>query len=157
MNIELFPWGDTIRTDPETWDDGNLDDGDGCSSHCKLETGCAWFVQGSYIADICDWWGSGKRFSQEKWDDGNTINGDGCSSTWTVETYFNCTGGSETSKDICTAICGDGTKKGNEEWDDSNIKNGDGCSSTCTLEGGYISVNGSAVGSIASYNQVLFC
>ena len=49
-------------------------------------------------------WGDGKRTGVETWDDGNVISGDGWSSTWTVESGFTWTGGSSSSKDICSII-----------------------------------------------------
>lgn len=35
-------------------------------------------------------------------DDGNTLDGDGCSSSCKVETDYTCTGGSRTTKDVCS-------------------------------------------------------
>ena len=49
-------------------------------------------------------WGNGFRTGTEAWDDGNIVSGDGCSSTWTVEIGYKCTGGSISSKDICSLI-----------------------------------------------------
>jgi cysteine-rich repeat protein len=37
-------------------------------------------------------------------DDGNLINGDGCSSTCMIEAGYNCSGGSNTTKDICVPL-----------------------------------------------------
>lgn len=57
--------------------------------------------------DIC---GDGKRFNKEnaphldaynQCDDGNMISGDGCSFDCQVEQFFQCEGGSPTSKDTC--------------------------------------------------------
>jgi cysteine-rich repeat protein len=53
--------GDWRLTPPEECDDGNLDDGDGCSGTCKLECG------------------NGVITPNEECDDGNTDPGDGCS------------------------------------------------------------------------------
>lgn len=47
----------------EQCDDGNRDDGDGCSSRCRKEGGC----------------GDGVLQEDEECDDGNRIDGDGCS------------------------------------------------------------------------------
>ncbi|MDP3026579.1 MAG: MopE-related protein [Nanoarchaeota archaeon] len=61
----------------EECDDGNLINGDGCSSICKLET-----------AVVC---GNNKTELGEECDDGNLIDDDGCSSeckTENVEVYF---------------------------------------------------------------------
>ena len=91
-------------------------------------------------------WGDGKRTGVETWDDGNVNSGDGWSSTWTVETGFTWTGGSSTTNDNWTEICGDGIRLNTNStyWDDGNTKNGDGCSSTCNIESGYACKGGSA-------------
>ncbi|VVB77863.1 Uncharacterised protein [uncultured archaeon] len=60
----------------ETCDDGNLIDGDGCSSLCKTENTNA----------VC---GNGIKESGEECDDGNLINGDACSSACKIETSQN--------------------------------------------------------------------
>ena len=71
-------------------------------------------------------------------DDGNLINGDGCSSTCQIEVGWSCTGGSLTSPDRCTEICGDGLFFGvTTACNDGNLANGDGCSATCTVEQGW--------------------
>ena len=62
--------GDGIKQGNEECDDGNLINGDGCSSICKSE-----IVQQE---GIC---GDGIKIGNEQCDDGNLINGDGCSST----------------------------------------------------------------------------
>ncbi|HMJ12086.1 MAG TPA: DUF4215 domain-containing protein, partial [Polyangiaceae bacterium] len=54
-----------FNVDPrEECEDGNLTDGDGCSSACQLEPVC----------------GDGVRHPPEACDDGNTLDGDGCAS-----------------------------------------------------------------------------
>ena len=50
-------------------------------------------------------------------------------------------GGSATTPDTCTEICGDGLDKGGYACDDGNIVDGDGCSKTCTIEFGWICYN----------------
>ena len=60
--------GDVIGD--EECDDGNLDDGDGCSSTCRIE------------AAVC---GDGNRDASEQCDDGNNDDGDGCAADCTVE------------------------------------------------------------------------
>jgi len=70
-------------------------------------------------------------------DDGDTNSGDGyfrfynkcrCSSTCTVETNWECSGGSETTPDVCTETCGDGNQivASTTRCDDGNPRNGDG-------------------------------
>lgn len=60
--------GDGVVESPEACDDGNLTDGDGCSSLCEIE-GC----------------GDGQVILPETCDDGNVQSGDGCSSTCQIE------------------------------------------------------------------------
>ena len=113
-------WGDSLRVNTETWDDGNLISGDGCSSVCSIESGFAWSGGSIYVKDTWVAWtsglytntdksqciphcGDGLRTGSEKCDDGNTSSGDGCLSNWSsVEAGFVCSGGSPTSKDTCT-------------------------------------------------------
>jgi cysteine-rich repeat protein len=65
--------GDAILNGPETCDDGNRNDGDGCSSSCDLS--------------VC---GDGVRAASEACDDGNAMAGDGCDAVCAVETGFVC-------------------------------------------------------------------
>lgn len=46
-------------------------------------------------------------------------------------------GGTPTSADVCTEICGDGMARGVLDCDDGNLVNGDGCDSTCNIEFGW--------------------
>jgi len=64
--------GNNIVETGEQCDDGNLINGDGCSSICQIEI----------IAPVC---GNNIIETGEQCDDGNTINGDGCSSTCQIE------------------------------------------------------------------------
>ncbi|MBN2095782.1 DUF4215 domain-containing protein [Candidatus Peregrinibacteria bacterium] len=106
--------GNSILEFGETCDDGNLTNGDGCSSTCLLENVC----------------GNGVVEAGEGCDDGNVAGGDGCSFICTVETGWNCAGTPST----CSPICGDGLIVGSEACDDGNTASGDGCSSTCQIE-----------------------
>ena len=145
----------------ETCDDGNLINGDGCSSTCQIETAQA--VCGNNILE-----------TPEQCDDGNLINGDGCSSA--CLTTVQCSDGvdndgdtkidfpndpgcssstdnSEAPDPVCpaqqcppnftcntnnqcvpNAICGNIIIEIGEQCDDGNTLNGDGCSSTCQNE-----------------------
>ena len=60
----------------EKCDDGNTNDGDGCSATCTIETPAP-------STPVC---GDGKKEGTEQCDDGNKANGDGCSATCTTET-----------------------------------------------------------------------
>jgi uncharacterized repeat protein (TIGR03806 family) len=98
--------GDGFLTPPEECDDGNLDDGDGCSSTCTEE-----------LPPPC---GDGIVDPGEECDDGNELSGDGCSALCVLE--------------FCgDAIVNNG---GIEQCDDGNTLNGDGCGFDCTFEGG---------------------
>jgi cysteine-rich repeat protein len=129
-------------------DDGNLENGDGCSSTCTIETGYICIGGSNDHADMClEFCGDGITIISVTGicDDGNIFNGDGCSSTCDVETGWKCKGGSLTTADSCWEVCGDGMNAGGLECDDDNIANGDGCSSTCSVEVGYNCTGGSLV------------
>ncbi|MDH3654275.1 MAG: C25 family cysteine peptidase [Myxococcales bacterium] len=79
---------------PEECDDGNIQDGDGCSATCALEA-----------PPPC---GDGRIWLGEQCDDGNPVGGDGCSSTCQVEPGYTCTGDPTST---CTPFCAD-----NFEW-----------------------------------------
>jgi cysteine-rich repeat protein len=75
--------------------------------------------------------------SQTACDDGNVQNGDGCSATCSQEAGWACSGGSASSRDVCTTVCGDLLTKGSERCDDGANIDGDGCSATCAVESGW--------------------
>ena len=103
--------GDGIRAGGEKWDDGNIKDGDGCSSSCVVEDGYKCSGGGLYSADTWVKWsrgfytdysntsqcitkiGDGIRAGDEQWDDGNIKDGDGWSSQAKVEDGYVCVGG----------------------------------------------------------------
>ena len=128
----------------ETCDDGNTDDGDGCSSACALESGyvcengsdqdgpCPAGTGNGGPTELC---GNGIITPSEACDDGNTDNEDGCSSACAIETGWECSG----EPSVCSTICGDGLipAGSSEVCDDGNTTDGDGCSASCTLETGY--------------------
>ena len=73
-------------------DDGNNEDGDGCSGSCRIECGreCGGWTADS--ADTCSAvCGDGQLGGEEACDDGNGVDGDGCSSTCQVEEWWTCT------------------------------------------------------------------
>ena len=90
------------------------------------------------------WWKE-IYFLEYFWDDGNIVSDDGWSSTCVKETGWDWSGGSSTSKDVCTDVWGDGKKYTalSTFWDDGNANNDDGWSSTCTIETGWICTGGS--------------
>lgn len=105
----------------ETCDDGNINDGDGCSATCTTETGWTCDSTHQTCQPIC---GDGLSRGQEGCDDGNQ------------EIHDNCPSGSEgTCKPAC---CGDSIiwnkESGTENCDDGNTNNGDGCNDDCLIE-----------------------
>jgi len=70
------------QTAGEACDDGNPNDGDGCSSDCAIEPGFACDGLPSSCQSTC---GDGVTAANEACDDGNTVAGDGCSATCTSE------------------------------------------------------------------------
>ncbi len=133
----------------EVCDDGNTNNGDGCSSACAVESGynCVADANGKSVctAQAQPTCGDGKIEGAEACDDHNTASSDGCSSTCTVEANYNCTG----QPSICTytpptppAVCGNAKVETGESCDDGNTTDNDGCTSTCTVEPNY-TCNGS--------------
>ena len=112
----------------EGCDDGNAEDGDGCSAACLVEPGfrCAAGV----CSNSC---GDRQIDSSEQCDDGNTTAGDGCSANCIVEAGFACAG----QPSVCAQSCGDGNADPGEQCDDGNDSAGDGCSTSCRVEQGY--------------------
>jgi cysteine-rich repeat protein len=109
----------------EQCDDGNTQDGDGCSSTGTLETGFLCRLPGlpCSLASLC---GNGVLNSGEACDDGNT-----------ADSGNGCTGACDLSK------CGDGAidnltypSFAQEVCDDGNRFDGDGCSRLCEIEPG---------------------
>jgi cysteine-rich repeat protein len=95
----------------EDCDDGNTEDGDGCSARCLYEGN----------ALTC---GNNLKDSYEDCDDGNTEDGDGCSSICLNE-----------GSSVGGSVCGNGDIGDGEDCDDGNRQNGDGCSDDCLNEG----------------------
>ena len=111
----------------EACDDGDADDGDGCSGSCTIESGWSCSGEPSSCSTIC---GDGDVAGTEGCDDGGTTSGNGCSATCTVESGYTCTG----EPSVCTGICGDGVQQYNEQCDLSagNGTYGAACSLACT-------------------------
>ncbi|MBI5500080.1 MAG: DUF4215 domain-containing protein [Deltaproteobacteria bacterium] len=105
---------------PEQCDDGNTDDGDGCSADCVLE------------GERC---GNGDIESMEECDDGDNDAGDGCSADCAVEDGWTCRGQPSTCEPL--VACGNGVIQGLEECDDGNTDGGDGCDGGCAIEPGW--------------------
>ncbi|CAI2384325.1 unnamed protein product [Moneuplotes crassus] len=128
-------------------DDGNKIDGDGCSSTCAIEIGweCTLgdFSTSSSCSQIC---GDGKIMASSTGycDDGNKIDGDGCDSSCSIESGWECTGGTSSTPDTCSDFCGDSkvVKSQSNYCDDGNKDNSDGCDNTCSVEVGWTCTSG---------------
>jgi cysteine-rich repeat protein len=77
--------GDGAAQGDETCDDGNADEGDGCTTTCA--------------GAVC---GNGTMDGAEGCDDADLSDGDGCSGTCSVEPGYDCTG----APSVCTPSCG---------------------------------------------------
>ncbi len=141
--------GNGIPDPGEQCDDGNIIDGDRCSSLCRTET-CGNGIQDvgeecdpapgnteagdgcspTCTIEIC---GNGRTDFGEACDDGDEKNGDGCSGM-SVE-FSDGQGGTVMSPGPCesTEICGNGKVdyQVGEVCDDGNVINEDGCNSDC--------------------------
>jgi len=138
----------------EECDDGNLIDGDGCTSECKKMRGYFCPLPGVDCIKVCT---NGKldyypgpphnlELYKEECDDGNEVSDDGklsfktlgCSDDCqTIEYGYECI---EPGK-LCRLICGNGyynktDKYGEEECDDGNTIPDDGCTN-CKVDYGY--------------------
>ena len=83
-----------FRSDAETCDDGNNEDGDGCDADCVTEPGYVCTGNPSLCIPSC---GNGSVDEDEGCDDGNLFEGDGCTPTCEIEQGFTCEG----SPSIC--------------------------------------------------------
>ncbi|MFO0592753.1 MAG: EGF domain-containing protein [Polyangiaceae bacterium] len=122
------PCGDSLKSGPETCDDGNTTPGDGCSAECQQEPG--WTCTGAGPGTCHDI-------------DECAMNTDNCAADAVcanTQGSFTCTCNSGFSGDgtMCTAGCGDGAKGATEECDDDNTMAGDGCDPNCKVETGWM-------------------
>lgn len=97
--------------EPGEWcDDGNAQDGDGCSSACRLEAPTGEDGDGDGVEDFGD--------NCPAVDNADQLDGDG-----------------DGLGDVCDfQSCGNGLVEVGESCDDGNVEDGDGCSSLCALE-----------------------
>ncbi|MBO4349834.1 MAG: DUF4886 domain-containing protein, partial [Proteobacteria bacterium] len=130
--------GDGELAEGEDCDDGNTEDGDGCTSDCHTEEGWTCSEPGQPCTqepvetqEVC---GDGTLAEGEECDDDNTADGDGCSSQCKVEDGWTCSDAGVS----CTSVCGDAKKVGDEACDDGNTQDGDGCSALCAVEEGWV-------------------
>jgi cysteine-rich repeat protein len=162
-SVRVPQCGDGFQTPPEQCEDGNLTNGDGCTSSCTLEF-CGDGVVNDNGGEACEppgtatctdscaaripVCGDGFRTPPEQCEDGNLTNGDGCTSSCRLELcgdgVINNNGaeaceppGTATCTDSCAAripVCGDGFRTPPEQCEDGNLANGDGCTSRCKVE-----------------------
>jgi fibro-slime domain-containing protein len=126
--------GDADKSDDEACDDGNRDNGDGCSGNCLVvEIGYTCDEPGSpcELVALC---GDSRRVLDEGCDDGNANGADGCASNCQLEAGYACPTPGQPC--ISTAVCGDGFVALGEQCDDGNATPADGCTE-CALETGY--------------------
>lgn len=123
----------------ERCDDGNLLNGDGCSSTCVIEAD--FNCDTSQITSDCSRCGNGKSDAGEQCDDGNRNSLDGCSAACQLEDGFEC---NPLFPAFCVevTVCFDGVFDSQTEGcDDGNNMDGDGCSRQCQVENGWECVN----------------
>ena len=136
--------GDGVEGGEEECDDGNVENGDGCSTNCVIEMGYSCIVGNKFPSTCTAICGDGRVVEGEACDDGNRLNLDGCSGECTIELGFECTTNHSMVADLsttvstCTSICGDGVVVDGEACDDHNVHDQDGCSSHCEIESGYV-------------------
>ena len=130
--------GDAVLDPGEQCDDGNLNDHDGCSAECQIETFCGNNVveygeecdDGNFLPDDgcndrCETevgCGNGRLEAGEQCDDDNLADGDGCSALCLDEEQG--------------TVCGNGILELGEGCDDGNTDAGDGCDGDCQREDG---------------------
>jgi len=126
--------GDSTVNSGEQCDDGDLEDGDGCSATCAVEAGFVCTVVGQ-PCELVEYCGDGFLRAGEQCDDGNASPIDGCNGSCVISANFIC----PTPGQLCqsTIVCGDGLKTGNEACDDGDTDSGDGCSAACQREAGF--------------------
>ncbi|MDD3896816.1 MAG: DUF4215 domain-containing protein [Candidatus Peribacteraceae bacterium] len=122
--------GNGVLEGAEECDDGNTEDGDGCSANCTVETDDDEYGCGNGIVE-----------EGEECDDGNAVNGDGCADICLLEcgdSGLVCAPETLCVENKCVQPdeCGNGLKEEGEECDDGNAVNGDGCADICLLECG---------------------
>lgn len=133
--VEMAVCGNSILESVEFCDDGNTNDGDGCSADCtEVDSDFLCLNAGEACVRVVTC-GNGIIEGTEACDDGNTADDDGCSAMCDlVEDGFNCAKPGE----ACVPIpeCGNGLRERGEQCDDGEAvpSDGDGCSATCQEE-----------------------
>lgn len=141
--------GNGVIEDDEECDDGNLENGDGCSSSCVFETreiSCDFGPSriaadgraGEYSVTCMEVSGGTDSYCTEwnpSWDleyYEETDPDNPCAFECATNHDWNTESGSCVARVV--AVCGNGEVEADEECDDGNTASGDGCSSDCTIE-----------------------
>ena len=125
-------YGDGQIVAGEQCDDGNTENGDGCSSTGQFEDG---FACGDTAPSVCEpVYGDGQIVAGETCDtgDANLDAEDGCVDGAIVAGFACPAAGIP-----CEPIYGDGLVVGDEECDDGNTDAADGCAGNSTVEDGW--------------------
>ncbi|MEM9862204.1 MAG: DUF4215 domain-containing protein [Myxococcota bacterium] len=132
VSCEEVTCGDGTIEGPETCEDGNTDNGDGCSEFCVIEAGflCEIVDDVSVCAPSC---GDGVLNGADECDDMNDVDGDGCTAC-VIDDGFLC---DDSEPSVCAPSCGDGEVNGDDECDDMNDVDGDGCTA-CVVDAGFV-------------------
>jgi fibro-slime domain-containing protein len=124
--------GNQLLEPGEFCDDGNTNDGDGCSADCSAvdpDYDCSEVGQPCDLVVIC---GNGILEGDELCDDLNTMAGDGCAADCSAEEPgFVCI--RPGTPCVAVPVCGNGVRERGEECDSP----GDGCDDLCQLEPNY--------------------
>lgn len=144
--------GDGVKAASEACDDGNTQNGDGCSSNCTIES--AYYCVLSGVISNCSncslhcsactaQINCQSCYNPYLLDNTNTSCVPNCtlvSQCLTCheingnQTYCDsCNPGYQPINGTCSIVCGDGYRMSPEECDDHNTANNDGCSSNCTF------------------------
>ncbi|MEM7607215.1 MAG: DUF4215 domain-containing protein [Myxococcota bacterium] len=128
VSCETVTCGDGTIEGPETCEDGNTDNGDGCSEFCVIEPGflCEVVDDVSVCTPSC---GDGVINGDDACDDMNDVDGDGCTAC-VIDDGFLC---DDSEPSVCEPSCGDGLINGPDECDDLNDVDGDGCTA-CVVD-----------------------
>ena len=140
---------------PETCDDGNTANSDGCSNACVVETDYRCTGEPSVCVSYLDYV---KSLADTNHDDAISDNealiltldvADAPDQPYNTVSQFDMDVDGDVDNsdvaailsalDLLTAdpVCGDGVRQNGETCDDGNTTASDGCSATCTLESGY--------------------
>ena len=157
--------GNSVREGTEICDDGNVTNGDGCESTCKLSNGEMCTMDNQCQSGNCDpasmtcepavGCGNGILNTGEGCDDGDNVAGDGCNATCDIENSFPCnaTPPGDIGNPSCESLicdksgstvgtcepantCGNNKLEAGEGCDDGAKVSGDGCNAACKIEDG---------------------